>query len=249
MECYKCGADGSRKRLFDTITAEGIVKVCEDCSKGENLPMIRKPTSGQLNEIDRKPSVYERLSKASGINPYAKRSEKNENLIRQETTLREIVDRNYREKVKDNIIPREDLIDNFHWKLMVARRMKKLTQKQVAEAIVESEAAVKMAEQGVIPNDNKIIRKLENFYKIRLSKENSSEFFSSPSPEGIDFDRGNPSGARISDIRQKARETSNEQGVKPLMPEETGYNIDPEKMQQEAGLGEQAKPKKKWIFW
>ena len=117
MECYKCGISGERVKLFDAITREGIVKVCEKCSRSEDNPVIRRPTQFQLKEIERKPTVYERLSRAAGINPSEKRVEKSDFLVSEEANLKKIVDKNYAEKIiKDSKkIPRPELVDNFHW--------------------------------------------------------------------------------------------------------------------------------------
>ena len=51
------------------------------------------------------------------------------------------MDKNYKEKVGEDLSkkPRADLVDNFHWIIMRARRMKKLTQAQFAKEIGESE--------------------------------------------------------------------------------------------------------------
>jgi len=157
--------------LYDVITKEGIIKLCDNCSRREDSPIIRKPTVFQLKEIARSPTVYERLSKVAGIDSRDRKPEKKETLINQETNLRLLVDQNYTEKARESAKPRSDLIDNFHWIIMRVRRSRKLTQKELAEAIGEPEAAIKMAEQGVLPNDNKLLNKIENYLKIDLSKE------------------------------------------------------------------------------
>jgi len=64
------------------------------------------------------------------------------------------------------------MIDNFHWIIMRARRSKKLNQKQFAEAIEESEEAIKMAEKGVLPkNDFVLVNKIEDYLGIRIRDE------------------------------------------------------------------------------
>ncbi len=182
MECSNCGISGDKARLFDVISKKGIIKICERCSFNENIPIIRKPTTFQLRESERRSTVYERLSRAAGINKEEKNiSEKNRELIKkQETTLKDIVDKAYLEKVKAESKPRPDLIDNFHWVIMRARRSKKLTQAQFAKEIYESEIAIKMAEQGVLPeDDNKLISKIESCLGIKLVKKTE------PSPQQI----------------------------------------------------------------
>jgi ribosome-binding protein aMBF1 (putative translation factor) len=66
---------------------------------------------------------------------------------------------------------RTDLIDNFHWTIMRARRSKKLTQKQLAENIGETEAIVKSAEEGImLDNTDAFLQKLESYLGVKLRK-------------------------------------------------------------------------------
>lgn len=171
MRCFKCGISNESEMLYDVITKEGIIKLCDKCSRSEDSPVIRKPTVFQLKEVARVPTVYERLSKVAGIDTSKKRNEKPGYLINQETNLRLLVDKNYTEKVKATAKPRSDLIDNFHWVIMRARRSRKLTQKQLAEAIGEPAAAIITAEEGILPEDNRLLNKIESYLKIDLSKE------------------------------------------------------------------------------
>lgn len=180
-ECFKCGLSSERTRLFDAISDEGVVKMCEACSKEENLPIVKKPTTFQLKEAERKGTVYERLAGISGIK-YTKAEipEKKQELKKQEITLKDIVDKNYMEKIKkaDKIKKSHiNFIDNFHWVIMRARRLKKLTQKQLAKEIQESEAAIKMAEQGILPEDDyKLINKLEAYLGIKLKEDKTGDY-------------------------------------------------------------------------
>ncbi|HDK41757.1 MAG TPA: hypothetical protein ENG87_00125, partial [Candidatus Pacearchaeota archaeon] len=170
MGCFKCGISEDNVRLFDAISSKGIVKICSKCSSDEDMPIIRKPTIFQLKESERKQGIYEKLSKASEVN-----QEKKENKVlleKQDTTLREIVDRNYQERVEKEVKPRPDLIENFHWVIMRARRSKKLTQKQLAKEIQESETAIKMSEKGILPeDDNRLVNKIESYLGVNITKK------------------------------------------------------------------------------
>ncbi len=196
MECFKCGVSDANKKLYDVIVSEGVVKMCENCMRNEDLPIVRRPTTVQLNEMERKPTVYERLSKAAGINPNERRREKTRDVITQETNLRLLVDKNYQEKVAQRAQPRPDLVDNFHWTLMRARRSKKITQKQLAESLGEPEMAIKMAEEGKLPGDDmRLINKLQAFLGVNLLREqpkSSGQNIYSPNPFGA---QKNPEGA------------------------------------------------------
>jgi len=166
MECSNCGISGDRVRLFDAVSGRGIVKICEKCSPELGFPIVRKPAVFQLKETEKKSSVYERLSRSAGIEPGQEPEKKD----KEEETLKEVVDKNYEQKISEQKTPRSDLVDKFHWIIMRARRLKKLTQEQLAKQISEPEAAIKMAEKEIVPEGDSLIIKLEKFLEIRLRK-------------------------------------------------------------------------------
>jgi len=207
--CFNCGAPISKVRLFDAISDEGLIKICEKCSREEHIPIIRRPTTFQLKEAERKQSFYERAS--SSLNkPFERETpEKKE----QEVTLREIVDRNYEQRMPKKVGPRPEMIHNFHWVVMRARRMKKLTQAQLAKQIAESEAAIKMAEQGILPEDDyKLVNKLENYLGIKIIKP---EFVKEINPPGfsrrLSFDTGEARILTIDDLRRMKEDKEDEE--------------------------------------
>lgn len=227
-ECFKCGITDNKIRLFDAISGEGIKKICERCSMGENIPIIRRPTTFQLKEAERKQSVYEKLSGAAGVNPIKHKQRlsvdeerKRRLLEKQDTTLRDVVDRNYKIRQPINIQPRADLIENFHWILMRSRRKKKLTQSDLAREISESVNAIKMAEQGILPeDDHKLLNKLEAFLGIRLSKnkfppeklglpeESTSIVTKEDFEKGVKFDPLTAKTITISDLQEMKKQDS-----------------------------------------
>lgn len=173
MECSVCGISGKMRNVFEVISPKGVILICEKCALEEGFPRLKRPDKSIFEEPERRGSVYERMAKLSGVKP---REPERPELKRQEKTLREIVNRNYEEKIRGqdlNLKARPDLTDNFHWIIMRVRRIKGLTQKELAEKIGESESAVKMAEQGVVPVGYSLIDKLQRFLKVRLIKERS----------------------------------------------------------------------------
>jgi len=202
-ECFNCGAPISRVRLFDAISDEGLIKICEKCSREEHIPIIRRPTTFQLKEAERKQTFYEKAS-FSLNKPERQTPEKKE----QEVTLREIVDRNYEQRMPKKVGPRPEMINNFHWVVMRARRMKKLTQAQLAKQIAESEVAIKMVEQGVLPEDDyKLINKLENYLDVKIIRP---EFTKDINPSGFHrrfgFDMNEAKILTIDDLRRLREE-------------------------------------------
>ena len=167
-QCSFCGSEDVR--LFDAITDKGIVKICSKCSFNENIPIIHKPTTFQLKEAEKKKSSFSERAEEERkeiIEEKIKRS----NLQEQNLTLKDIINKNYKPSVSVNEKPRLNLVDNFHWIVMRARKKMHLTQSQLADEIHESEAAIKMIESGVLPEDDyKLINKLENFLKIWIQE-------------------------------------------------------------------------------
>lgn len=198
-ECFKCGIPNSRVMLYDAVSDEGIVKICERCSRNEDIPIIKKPTDVQLKEAQRRKSVYEMLSKSSGTKPREELPERN---FTQEITLRQIVDRNYKNRTNRNVKPHPELIDNFHWALMRGRRMKKVTQQQMARDIGEPESAIRMAEQGVLPDDsNRLVNKLEDYLGVKIVRSEFVRDIKPERPRYFSFDMQENKELTIEDIR------------------------------------------------
>ncbi len=168
-ECFFCGAENVR--LFDAVTDNGIVKVCKECSFNEHVPLIRRPTTFQLKEAEKRGmSFHERADRER--KEIEKEKIKRASIEKQNITLKDIIDRNYKPSVRVDEKPKIKLIDNFHWIIMRARRKMHLTQAQLAQEIHEAEAAIKMIEQGVLPEDDyRLVNKLENFLGIRIREK------------------------------------------------------------------------------
>ncbi|MCP6719542.1 MAG: helix-turn-helix domain-containing protein [Patescibacteria group bacterium] len=205
MECSNCGTSGDRIRFFDVVSNRGIVKLCEKCSSESGFPIVRKPAVFQLKESEKKSSVYERLSRSAGIEPGHEPEMKD----KAEEILKEVVNKNYEQKLQEQKTPRSDLMDNFHWIIMRARRLKKLTQEQLAKQISEPEAAIRMAEKGIVPEGYSLIIKLEKFLGVKLRKNVSypeekefSELDYEEKPEISGFDPKGLENLTISDLKR-----------------------------------------------
>ena len=160
-ECFKCGISDSDEKLYNAISPKGIVKVCKKCAVSERLPIIKKPTESQITESKRYRTVQERLALMT-----------NQRVLNKEVTLRDLIDKKFK---AGN--PHPDLIDNFHWTIQRIKRARRITREQFAKAIGESEATVRMIEQGFLPEDNyKIISKIESYFGINLRKPGTSGF-------------------------------------------------------------------------
>ncbi len=197
MECSVCGVSREKARLLDAISSKGIVKLCESCFKKEDMPILRRPTTFQLKEAEKKPIIYKR--------PLLEEVEKTE------TTLKDVIDKNYEATVSKEKKPMPDLVDNFHWIIMRTRRLKKLTQEQLAKEISESIAAIKMIEDGILPEDDyRLVNKIGSFLGINLIKgglkipEVSPE---KPPARIIKFDTQTMKDLTISDLKTMKEQT------------------------------------------
>jgi len=124
-------------------------------------------------------------------------------LIKEEVKLKDIVEKNLKLGNKKETRPREDLINNFHWNIMMGRRKMHITTKQLADAISESEVVIKMAEQGILPEDDyRLINKLENYLGIRIKKTNQIVSRNVSTPARIlNFKTGSMDNLTIADIK------------------------------------------------
>ena len=161
-KCVRCRVSGEEVRLFDAIYLGQMEKICERCSIIENIPVIKKPDISQLKESERG-RVYDRMKRLSGI-----KEQKKKDTFFIEDRLRRL------EEMPELELPEKDklnLVDHFEWEIMRNRRRKGLSHNQLAENLGESEVAIAMLEKGRVPeNAEGLIRKLEQFLRIRLRK-------------------------------------------------------------------------------
>ncbi|MEK6918011.1 MAG: hypothetical protein AABW51_03615 [Nanoarchaeota archaeon] len=273
-QCARCGLDGSKTRLLIAISNEGLIPICESCNAHEELPVIRRPTTYQLKEAERPTSVYTRLSNMAKLNPSDHRRKLNipepktkafSPASTRETTLREIVDKQY--KAKQGSVEKKDaplnLVPNFHWALKMARRARKLSIAQVAKEIGESEAVIEMAERGVLPADDfRIVNKLETFYKIKITKGSGGvSYFPNTSnlkkqeahrelPKEINFDDPNIKSLRVEDLKRIKNSKSNEKtNPGEDVVEEIDVSDDAEFWEGQESSEVKPKESKGWKFW
>lgn len=183
-----CSLCGEEDRLFEAIADDQIKSVCRLCARKNNWPLIKKPSNEQMQN--------ERRFVPVNSYPFERKKEKEPN---PET---EKVNRELKTIVVDRIKPGEyeDLIDNFHWHIQHARRLKKVSQKQLAEMIAEPEIIVSMAEKAQLPEDyEKTISKLEQLLGIKLRKKPVK--LVGVSEQGLDFKKADLQNITTDDLR------------------------------------------------
>jgi ribosome-binding protein aMBF1 (putative translation factor) len=180
--CFRCGIPENEAPLFSTLHAHSIFILCEKCAAFENAIIVKRPTTMQLKEMERKQSVYERMLYLSGLKGKEEhapqQNSQDRKKLQHDVTLKDLIAKKIQIPETSSISPSSlHLIDNFHWEILMARRSKHLTQKQLAQSIGESEAVIKMVEQGKLPEDAKvIISKLEQFLQVPLLKSSIGKF-------------------------------------------------------------------------
>jgi len=165
--CVSCGRAESEVKLFDGFYVNASVKMCERCSLINGVPIIKRPSTSQLKDAEKPYQVRSRLLRMAHINP----DKKDEKLPSQ--ILKEIEEKPELEQPEDLVF---QLIDNFHWAIQTERRRKGYSQKQLAEAVGESETAIKMLEKGIVPSKSlDMIRAIEQLLKVKLVKRDLVE--------------------------------------------------------------------------
>ena len=202
--CPLCGFD---TELVAAITEQEIVRICELCAEKNNFPVIRKPTNKQIN----------RAARFQGVN---------QGLVKQISSIKPVieskVDRELNSIIASNVKSGEykDLVDNFHWHIQQARRYKKISQKQVANAIAEPEILIKMAEKAKLPqNYDRLISKLEQFLAVRLRNRDAESNI-----EAFDINKANLFAVTTTDLKkmqeQKKEQKGKEENMKTNKDEE-----------------------------
>ena len=153
--CFKC--ERETDKLIDSITPEGIVGLCKDCA--DDALILEKPNK---IIIEKEETFRER------INSFEKNVVNQNKEIEQDTELKKIVAKNI-EKDLNEEIEEGMLVRNFHWIVMRARRLKKLTSNELAKKISAPKELIEFIEKGkVSKNSVDLIRKLELFFNIEL---------------------------------------------------------------------------------
>ncbi|MEK6820669.1 MAG: hypothetical protein AABX71_03075 [Nanoarchaeota archaeon] len=215
MNCSICGISDAHAKIFKAVAPKEMVFVCGKCASAEGFPIL-KSQDINFDELPEK-SVYERMAALSGIN--LKEHEPFEARIGEKSD-RGIIKKAYEEKVVKpalNLKARPDLVDNFHWIIMRVRRVKGLTQKDLADRIGETESVIKMAEQGIVPEGYVLIDKLERFLKVRLIKSRDLSIPAKPvsqtaqpqqpaAARALNFDKKTLDSLTIADLQRMKKE-------------------------------------------
>ncbi len=162
MRCLICKQTDEETNILKGIYDGRVVFVCERCAEIENIPLIKKPSEDQLRIAETRQSVRERMEKMSGL--ARKRALTSEQIITHKNLAKLRIPAKKQEHPK--------LVENYYWKIQLARRKKKISINQVFEKTgIDKDILIEL-EKGVLPNEfEKIIAKLEVFFGIILLKK------------------------------------------------------------------------------
>jgi ribosome-binding protein aMBF1 (putative translation factor) len=162
-ECVICGVSENDSQIYEGLLQNELVFVCESCAEEEGIPIIRKPTTEQLQRADERYSVRERMEKMSGkIKP-----------ISRELSTQNGINRLRMPRTKET---NSEVIENYYWALSMARRRQKLTFKQLEERTLIPREVLESIERGRIPeNFKELFIKLEKVLGIRLLKYHETQ--------------------------------------------------------------------------
>jgi len=161
--CEICEKNFEEYEILEGISPEGIIKICANCAEELQIPILKKPSVEQLKQADRHYSVRERMENISGYN---RRS------VTQLSPEQEIVHRNLgRLRTLPVKQKNENLVENYDWKIKMARRRKKMTPSQLSESSGVFLEVINSLERGILPaNFEEEVRKLEPVLDIQLLK-------------------------------------------------------------------------------
>ncbi|MCH7567964.1 MAG: hypothetical protein IIA87_00950 [Nanoarchaeota archaeon] len=150
-----------RERLVEVIREGEIVKMSESEAMEEDLFILRRVIEPVVEEKE-----FTLNSSKATIDLTKKYS-------RPVISFESWRSRKF-EYEKNNVI--KELVDNFHWVVIRARRNINLTRKKLASAIGVPEDELKIVEFGGLPRDDFVlINKIENRLGINLRKEKKKD--------------------------------------------------------------------------
>jgi len=161
MRCKFCKKESDEVDLQEGIYESGMIRICRPCAELERVPLIKKPSIEQLDRVDVKYSVRQRMEVLSGMKETTE-------ISKEQVFVQRNLDK-LRTPEKKEI--HEDVLDNYYWTVNMARRRKKMTAKQLSESVGISQDDIEKIEKGKIPeNFYDIFLKLEIYFGIKLLK-------------------------------------------------------------------------------
>ena len=163
--CVICKMTSDEKELSEGIFDSEMIVICPECADKEGIPIIKKPSQDQLKKADRRYTVRERMERISSP---GETSEISGDQMVVQGNLAKLRMPTPKEQ-------NEAIIENYYWKLNMARRRKKLSLTQLSELIKIPRETLQEVEKGKIPeNFEEIFLKLESFLGVKFLKDHKT---------------------------------------------------------------------------
>jgi ribosome-binding protein aMBF1 (putative translation factor) len=165
--CKICKKPGDIIELFEGIYDNEMIMVCESCSEEEKIPILKKPSPNQLNLVDKRYSVRERMERMSGL------ADRRTQLSKDQLIVQNNINRLKSIPAKQT---HDDVVENYYWELRMARRRKKMTLSQVSKHTNIPVEAIDAIEKGKIPRGfESMFATLEEFFNIKLLRHHKKK--------------------------------------------------------------------------
>ena len=128
MKCIVCDRGDEETLIYKAIYGNEVVDICEGCAKKEGAMIIHKPTAEQLDSVNKRVSVRERMERLAGVSRGIP-----EPLPREQITTGAVKNNMEKLRYPSHKQGTELLIENYYWELQMARRRRKSTLRQVSE--------------------------------------------------------------------------------------------------------------------
>lgn len=170
--CIRCSRSEDEVKLLDGVEDNNLVKICEECASFDNIPIMRRLNSQQIDNMQKAASVRQRLTRMASNNAINKTPKISEIMAAKKPIVRKDFNLSTLRKNTKPI----NLVDNYNWIITAGRKDKKISRKQLADAIGVSEEVIKMIENKELPDDAlRIITKIEQYLRVRINKDAKTE--------------------------------------------------------------------------
>ncbi|MDO8517111.1 MAG: hypothetical protein Q7S33_03205 [Nanoarchaeota archaeon] len=181
MRCAICGREKDVSELSRGIYENQVVNVCDVCIQLDNIPVMKRPTEGQLNRADQRYTVRETMERLSGMNRVKE-------LAKDQTVANSNLGKiRFPEKAQEAGF----LIENYYWILRMARRRKKYSFTNLAEITKIPVNDLENFERGILPKGyESMVPAIERALDITITKGSGrSANFTQPKKNQDNFAR------------------------------------------------------------
>ena len=162
------------ERIVEALRDGEIVRVSEREARSDELFILRS-----VEELVEHPNLVQKSMPAPPPSLRSMEQKKEKRYTTPMTPNIETWKNKFVDYKKNNVA--KELVQNFQWEVVKARKAKNLSRRQLAVAIGTSEEEIKVIEFGNLPRDDFVlVTKLENYLGISLRKSKKSDVSNLP---------------------------------------------------------------------